>query len=39
MRAYLSYKGTADVKLVGTDLFRRRGEIYYLGFKAKGELV
>jgi len=32
MKDYLTYKGSAQVGLIGTELFRRKGEIYYLGF-------
>lgn len=32
MKNYLAYKGKALVTIVGTDLFRRKGDIYYLGF-------
>lgn len=33
MKDYLSYKGKASVNLVGPELFWRKGEIYYLGFR------
>lgn len=33
IRAYMSYKDRAVVTLVGTDLYWRKGEIYYLGFE------
>jgi hypothetical protein len=33
IRAYMSYRDRAVVTLVGTDLFRRKGEIYFLGFE------
>lgn len=32
MKDYIVYKGKALVTVVGTDLFRRKGNIYYLGF-------
>ena len=32
IRGYLTYKGKALISLVGTELYRRKGEIYYLGF-------
>lgn len=30
---YLAHKGKAMVRLVGTELYRRKGDIYYLGFE------
>ena len=32
IKDYLIYKGKALISLVGTELYRRKGEIYYLGF-------
>ena len=32
IKDYLIYKGKALINLVGTELYRRKGEIYYLGF-------
>ncbi|MEE9215224.1 MAG: hypothetical protein V3U54_10600 [Thermodesulfobacteriota bacterium] len=33
IKDYLIYKGKAKICLVGTELFRRKGEIRYLGFE------
>lgn len=32
IRDYMTYKGKALVTIVGTDLYYRKGDIYYLGF-------
>lgn len=32
IRDYLTYKGKALISLIGTELYWRKGEIYYLGF-------
>jgi len=33
MKDYLTYKGGALVRLVGTELYRRKGDIFYIGFE------
>ena|SRR3990167_3672587 len=33
IRDYLTYKGKALISLIGTELYWRKGEIYYLGFE------
>lgn len=33
MMGYLTHKGKALVRLVGTELYRRKGEIYYIAFE------
>lgn len=37
IRAYMSCKDRAMVTLVGTDLYRRKGEIYFLRFEKELE--
>lgn len=33
IRSYLTYKGKAFIKLLGSDLYYRKGDIYYFEFK------